>query len=430
MSLEYAGNKNEIKVSVIIPIYNMGKYLPCCLESILCQTLSEIEIIAINDGSTDNSLSILKEYQKHTSNLYIINQENQGSGSARNQGIIYSTGKYIAFMDPDDFYASEDCLETLYLVAERENVSMCGGKIINKNDIELMQPLENYFNAEKKVYNGNLIYVKNYSEIYGYTRFIFSSDLIKKNDIKFPKYRRFQDPIFFVKVLIKLSVFYEIDKEIYVYRKGHKKIKASYEICKDIVFGIKDLFQIVVENNLKNIYINSLLNLVEENGSYFYKYAFKGIKEFDDAINKINEIRLKQGFIADKNILTRESIYRNIANAKEEYIKVANILKNGSPILLYGAGYYTSLFLEIFYKSTDNILGIAVTDIKKNEEKKFGKIEIRQINEYKDICDKVYVLITTATCYHNEIKSLLKKMGFQHTICINMSQLVLFNNLI
>lgn len=126
----------DIKVSVIIPVYNMAKYLGECLESIARQTLDGIEIIAIDDGSTDDSLVVLTQYQKKYANLVVLHQKNHGTGNARNNGIRHARGKYIALMDPDDFYPQNDSLQALYEAAEKQNVLICGGIIIrNYNGI-------------------------------------------------------------------------------------------------------------------------------------------------------------------------------------------------------------------------------------------------------------------------------------------------------
>ena len=84
-----------INVSIVIPVYNVEKYLKQCLESVVNQTLDKIEVICINDGSTDNSLNILKEYEKRYNNIIIIDQENKGPGFARNIGMKRASGKYI-----------------------------------------------------------------------------------------------------------------------------------------------------------------------------------------------------------------------------------------------------------------------------------------------------------------------------------------------
>lgn len=111
---------NMTKVSVIVPVYNVEKYLSRCLDSIISQTYNNLEIICVNDGSTDSSLNILTHYQKFDSRIKIIYKENGGLSSARNAGVNASTGKYILFVDADD-YISQIAVEKLYENAEKNN---------------------------------------------------------------------------------------------------------------------------------------------------------------------------------------------------------------------------------------------------------------------------------------------------------------------
>ena len=101
------------KISIIIPIYKVEKYLRFCLDSLYLQTLKDIEIICVNDGSPDNCGEILKEYAKMDNRFYILNQENLGSGRARNNGIDHAKGEFIGFVDPDD-WVSPKYFEILY----------------------------------------------------------------------------------------------------------------------------------------------------------------------------------------------------------------------------------------------------------------------------------------------------------------------------
>lgn len=93
----------ETKFSVILPIFNTEKYLKACLDSIINQTYKNLEIICVDDGSTDGSLKILEEYSSKDSRIKIINQQNQGVSAARNVGIDNATGDYVSFVDPDDW---------------------------------------------------------------------------------------------------------------------------------------------------------------------------------------------------------------------------------------------------------------------------------------------------------------------------------------
>ena len=108
------------QISVIVPIFNAEKYLTICIDSIIKQTFKDIEIILINDGSTDNSYKILQEYEKKDSRIVLINQKNKGLGETRNYGIRIAKAPYLAFVDSDDFI-SPLMLEKLYLKIIQNN---------------------------------------------------------------------------------------------------------------------------------------------------------------------------------------------------------------------------------------------------------------------------------------------------------------------
>lgn len=115
--------KMQPKVSVIIPVYNVEAYLSECLESVLCQSLESIEIICVNDGSTDNSLSILQEYSLKDDRIRIINKDNAGYGAAMNDGIKAASGEYVAFLESDDAIAP-NAYERLSMLADANNVDI------------------------------------------------------------------------------------------------------------------------------------------------------------------------------------------------------------------------------------------------------------------------------------------------------------------
>jgi glycosyltransferase involved in cell wall biosynthesis len=97
------------KVSVIIPVYNVEAYLRQCLDSVVNQTLKDIEMICVDDGSTDSSAEILKEYAKKDERIRVLTQSNSGAGAARNAGLVSAKGKWLYFLDGDDFI-DEHCL--------------------------------------------------------------------------------------------------------------------------------------------------------------------------------------------------------------------------------------------------------------------------------------------------------------------------------
>ena len=109
----------NVKVSVIVPVYNVEAYLEECLQSVIGQTFSEIEIIIVNDGSTDGSKGIINRYQASDSRIRVLEQQNRGQSAARNAGLRVAQGEYILFVDSDD-YIHKDCIKTLYEHAKQE----------------------------------------------------------------------------------------------------------------------------------------------------------------------------------------------------------------------------------------------------------------------------------------------------------------------
>ena len=110
-------------ISVIIPVYNVENYLRECLDSVINQSLDNIEIICVNDGSTDKSRDILSEYKNKDKRISILDKENGGLSSARNAGLKAAVGKYVFFLDSDDCIASDDALANLYANRRRCAVS-------------------------------------------------------------------------------------------------------------------------------------------------------------------------------------------------------------------------------------------------------------------------------------------------------------------
>ena len=127
--MEYKGNMGEInmdcnvKVSVVMPVYNVENYIEECLDSLISQTLKEIEIICVDDGSTDGTLNLLYKYEKSDTRVKVIQQQNQYAGVARNNGMKHAVGEYILFLDSDDFF-ERTMLEKMYNEAKRTEADL------------------------------------------------------------------------------------------------------------------------------------------------------------------------------------------------------------------------------------------------------------------------------------------------------------------
>lgn len=138
---------DNILVSIIVPVYNGEKYLPVCIESILSQTVSNFELIIINDGSVDKTLAICEEYKFRDKRIRIINKSNEGVSIARNYGIKQSKGSLICFIDAD-YLIAVDFLEKLLRVSDKGSFLVgCGFKVFKNNDVIS----EVRFNNEKTI---------------------------------------------------------------------------------------------------------------------------------------------------------------------------------------------------------------------------------------------------------------------------------------
>ena len=173
--------KAKIKISIIIPIYNMEKYLRQCLDSVISQNLKEIEILCVNDGSTDNSEKIILDYKEKDNRIVLISQSNKGVAAARNIALKNARGEYVAFMDPDDWYPDADVLRILYDKALESGLMIIGGSFGEWTEGQLVTS----FKGLKKKYafeKDEIVSYRNYQFDYGYHRFIYHLQFLKDND--------------------------------------------------------------------------------------------------------------------------------------------------------------------------------------------------------------------------------------------------------
>lgn len=220
------------KVSVIIPTYNVEKYLSDCLNSILNQTFEDIEIICIDDGSTDSTLKILNEYSSKDNRIKILTQENAGPGVARTKGIAVAQGEYLSFIDSDD-YISLDYYEKLYTKAQKTNADIVkagwvtketnGKEIIGTRNIEIAKELEKYSSPYSTFYNE-------------WQSAIFKRSLVNQYGINFPSQRYHEDVAFLYKFLSITKTFAIEDSAFYTIRKNldsttNKKVDISRYKC-------------------------------------------------------------------------------------------------------------------------------------------------------------------------------------------------------
>ncbi len=321
-----------IKVSVIIPVYNMEKYLGQCLDSVLGQTLGEIEALCINDGSADTSLDILRQYQKRDQRVTIIDQQNQGVAKARNNGIRKAQGKYVIFMDPDDWYPSEGILEMLYAGAEQNQVAVAGGSFMDYHEGIYNEEFEERYYGYHFEQDGVIEY-KDYQFDFGYQRFIFLRKLLLDNNIFFKEYVRYQDPPFMVEAMIAAGRFYGIDKPSYCYRYGHESVSWNERKVCDVLKGIRDNLDISRKHGLTKLHQLCVMRLNEEyrqlmGDSIFYEdYAVSVYEALMETLLHIDQGMMEGMDVSITQILSPiiARIRENAAMFEEEQERLQNL---------------------------------------------------------------------------------------------------------
>lgn len=233
------------RVSVIVPLYNKADSLPEAMRTALTQSLSDIEIVIVDDGSTDDSLKIANSIARDDSRVVVVSQPNSGVGSARNRGIYQARGVYVAFLDPDDFYPDEGVLEDLCNAADRHGVPIAGGGAVKyvdgvpRNETRAFEP--GYSFAADSV-----MQYSDYQFDYGFWRFIYDRNFLISQGILFPPYRRFQDPPFFVRAMSLAGSFAALKRDTYAYNVSTSTNWKPSAVL-DVVRGMTEVLKIASE---------------------------------------------------------------------------------------------------------------------------------------------------------------------------------------
>lgn len=289
-------------ISVIVPIYNTGLPLRRCIDSILSQTYSPLEIILVDDGSTDDvTLSICQDYQRSHTNIILIHQENGGPSKARNTGIERSKGKYIAFVDSDDFIDS-NAYSDLFNTAEKYNVPLVLGAMS--------------VDGAKQVYNSSELKDGKYDRETIMSKFLrgnwhsactnlYSSDLIR--GVRFPLNEINEDYIFNFEVILKCDNIGVFNNPFYHYVKGGDSRTSAPASLKHLDWLKHTEY---VENRILSIYGDRLADEAK------FQQLFANIVLSNKCILNISRGILKEpsviyGITTSNLSRLRHSIFRN-----------------------------------------------------------------------------------------------------------------------
>lgn len=315
-------NNPAPKISIIVPVYNSEEYLLKCLDSLIYQTYENLEIICINDGSTDNSQKILEEYKAKDSRIRVYEQPNKGQSAARNYAMTIATGEYVSFVDSDDWV-----LLTLYKTFAELNYCR-NVDIFNFNAESYLEKTEDVFTnkfysikiwnnhkSDKTIHKFNDCNNPFYGNISACNK-IYNLHFLRKNRIKFLEKTIFEDQLFHIETLLKSKSILATNETFYRYRKSspNSTTQTLDENVFDIFIILENIERLIRENRLYEEFKYALLQYkYEQMNNMFKKIRFSSkAKFFEKMQNSIREIDLSDFDMTICEQLANFHIYNDI----------------------------------------------------------------------------------------------------------------------
>lgn len=294
------------KVSVVVPIYNVEKYIKKCMDSLVNQTLQEIQIILVNDGSTDESGNIAKEYaSKYTNKIIYLEKENGGLSDARNFGMRYAEGEYIAFLDSDDYVENTMC-EEMYNKAIQEVSDYVECDFVWEYPDKTKKDKRNSYNNKKEMLTNVRVVAWNK---------LIKREILEKNNISFPKGLRYEDIEFTYKLIPYLNKTSYVNKEFVHYVQRNNSIANVQNERTAEIFTIFD--NIIKYYQEKNFY-------EEYKEELEYSYSRILLCSSLKRICKIKDSKTRKKLIEE----TFEKLYQQFPLWKENKILNNRSIKN------------------------------------------------------------------------------------------------------
>lgn len=413
---------NNIFLSIIIPVYNTEKYVADCLESVIQVVDVPYEIICVNDGSSDGSLSILEEYAKRYEYIRVITQVNAGLSVARNTGVLNVKGKYIIFLDSDDMLTKGALNELCNrLQADSPQVLVYDAECIYENEYLRKTQFKDEYYRRKKAYGSNRVGQELFCEMIEANDYCDSACLLAierewllETGLLFKKDMIYEDCLFTFWCYMLAKKISHINKGLMVYRIREKSIMQSRPTFK------------YVDSRLE-IYCEILKYLMEHECSDRLQNAIEKFAEFISSNLNLKYAELQVDEKEKYHTLSGEKgiIFKNLCNTSllcdsetQVYIKgFEGMIRDCDNLFIYGAGKVGTLVYEYLKKTgmQQKVKGYIVSDIKTVSKK--TDIDIFEISEVKD--KNALILLCARKDYQEEMFIEAKKNAFENIIPIN-----------
>lgn len=377
-----------MRISVIIPVYNAERFLKKCLDSVSLQSIKDKEIICIDDGSSDDSYEILNRYREQCPYLRVFRQENRGAGTARNVGLKEARGKYVCFLDADDFYLDPTALEKMVCACERNQLQVCAGlrKLYREEGTEDFFWCRDYFKNGTNP-DGVILQYREHQDDYYYQNYIFDLEVIRRNGILFPPYRRYEDPVFFLRFMLSAKEYMVLPIEFYGYRFSKEALCRKDTYVEDTLKGIRDNIKTARENQMYELE----KVLIRRIGMEYVKGIVKNpALEIQKLLYEIQAMVFEKengggcGETQDKsfeNVLALVGLNRKRIKIGEYFRK-----RGVYNVAVYGLGCYGNIVIEELRKSKEIILyGVD------QKVKEMAGVEIGDLEEVNMKCTDIIV---------------------------------------
>lgn len=359
---KYAPNP---KVSVIIPVYNTYKYLNDCLKSIFNQSIDEFEVICINDGSTDNSLDILKKYMVSNENLRVFSVENNGQGAARNFGLTLARGEYIYFLDSDD-WVFENTLKNLYTKSKNDDLELLFYQSRNyldnkgtfyETDLDNFKCLDEHF-GEEIIFNHNDTKDFIFEIPVNPVAKLYKKSFLEEYNLEFPTGMYFEDNTFFYRVYFKCERAGFLREKFYNRRVRDGSVttilnKSTYDIIK----ANNKIIETFIEEKQYEKYKEQLVNHCFDNIFYFFnRFSLELKYEFYELMrnNFLGFTSFKGDFL--KYLEEEKLVLFNLILKNKYYLDYLSDYKllNADYMIFDGEEYYFKDSAKYFEKKDDS----------------------------------------------------------------------------
>jgi len=418
-------------VSVIIPVFNDSKYIGECLESVINQSLKQIEIICVNDGSTDNSLEIITQYASQDERIRVFTQANKGRSATRNFALSKSTGMYIAFIDADDTYPNIYVLEKLFEESYSRGLDLCRGVLLrNKNGNTEIVKNDDIVDDENYFMEG-VHYTDMNPVVFGWTSYFYKASLLRDNNICFDNIEFFEDPLFLARVFACTDKYYHINHNVYLIRGMTHPKKLTMQAMMDVLYSLDNITLVAVNCENDSLFINAY-KMIMENESLFHGLCRLFINNPDYVISVINNIeeRISKRGLTSLKCIQIEEIREFIESAKNYEFELSQLICNSDSIIIYGAGIFglkVKYFIETYLdKKAD---GFAVSTQGAIQE--IDGLPCKTIFSWIDICaSKKNRLFIVAVNSRNrkEIEEVLHRFEVKNVIYFDMMKWLVFHD--